>query len=179
MQSFIHNIINFIINLPWEVIIFYTRIIFIVFDIILLFLFIYAFINSLKFMPKFKIRIKKIQKVSHLDKIIFQNTLDDIYKKVENKSLENLQASLILLDGLLRDVLMSLGIKGEHLSDQMMLVSNLDLRTEKELMQGFKLRNELQLNSLELDLIQKQLKDIIELYSAFFKEVKLLDDKKQ
>jgi len=149
------------------------KIIFLVLDILLVGIFIYALASSWQFRPKLKAFLKKPKKAPTLKTEMFKDHWNNILENLNFNTPESRKFAIIAADALVDDVLKHLGYKGEHTADRLAQLNTRDFPSAEKLWRAHRVRNELT-HTPGFDISPNQAKSLIEIYESFLKEVGVL-----
>ena len=143
----IERTIDFLRDLPgWEYLhpIYYTlKVIFIILDIILFCIFVYAFYRSLEYRPHLELTRKPKSELKTLRLDFIQSRWKKIMQRKKEGNLDSLRIAIIEADALVDDVLKQKGVPGEHMADRLSNLDISDLPSIEKLWAAHRLRNDL------------------------------------
>jgi len=153
---------------------FVVKIVFLVLDVLLLGIFIFALNKSWQFRPKLKPFLKKPKKVPVFNTEIFKEHWNNILESLKTDTPEARKFAIIAADALVDDVLKNLGYKGESTSDRLAQLSSYGFPLAEKLLQAHRIRNELA-HTPGFDITPQDARVLIEIYEKFLKEVGVLN----
>ena len=118
------------------------RAIFIVVDIVLLCVFIFAVFKGWKFRPKLGVS-KPEEKIVTLGNAALKERWEGIVEKTKSGSLESLRIAIIDADKLADDILRRMGLDGKHIADRLEQLSHDDFFSLERLWRAHRVRNQL------------------------------------
>ncbi|MFH0891004.1 MAG: hypothetical protein V1856_03155 [Candidatus Liptonbacteria bacterium] len=176
--SFLARTTGFLRDLPgWDYLprIYTTlKVIFIILDVILLGIFIFAFVKSLEYRPHLELTRKTKSEGKTLKLDLIQSRWKKILQRKKEGNLDSLRIAIIEADALVDDVLKQKGVPGEHMADRLSNLDTEDLPSIEKLWGAHRLRNDLVHTSgffVSTDDTARTLED----YQTFLKELGVLN----
>lgn len=177
-MELIQNIYQWFADISWGRIFFALRYVFIVLDVILIALFIYVFVQALKFRPPLIFNpVARAKKKAPLKDEKLMKRWQEILRKAESAPPQSLTLGVIEADGLVDDVLKKMNLPGEHMADRLERLAARDLKSINKLWQAHRIRNDL-VHTPGFVLNPVDAKRVLEDYEAFLKEIGLFGESK-
>jgi hypothetical protein len=147
--------------------------VFIVLDLFLAVLFLYALSEGLKYRPHYDIGGKIARKVETLRTAYYRDRWEHIEKKyLASPTSELMRLAVIEADALVDRVLKDFGFPGEHLADRLQNLTTRDVKSLDSLWDAHRLRNEL-VHNPGFPLSVSDGKHALAEYKAFFEELQV------
>lgn len=150
-----------------------VRIIFVILDIALLWVFLYSMREGLKYRPPMKPEGKRKKQILTLRNVVIEDRWRLIVKKFDTASPDTMRIAIIEADALADEVLKQMGMPGEHMADRLENLSSEDLPSLDRLWRAHKIRNNL-VHSPGFEISGNEAQRTIEDYTAFLKEVGII-----
>ncbi len=150
-----------------------VRIVFIVIDVALLYGFIYAFVKSLKYRPKFYANPKGIIKKPITRDPEFLKRWAKVIEKAKSSPPHSYILGVIEADNFVDDVLKKLGFVGETMADRLGKLNSANMKTLERLWRVHKVRNEL-VHNPDFNMSRLDAGEILRTYQDFLKELGVL-----
>lgn len=167
----LQSIINALRDFPWERTFISVRLIFIILDVLLVAIFIYAFFQSIKYRPKFYFSPETLaRRKKGITEKKWRSSWRHVLEKAHKNPPQSLFLGIIEADGLVDNVLKKIGVPGEHMADRLEQLSGRNLKTMERLWRAHKVRNDLA-HTPGFTLDPHDAEQIFEDYEAFLKEI--------
>lgn len=163
-----------ILQMPWPKIWLALKIIFIVLDVFLVFLFIFLMIKTKPYwtQPKLYMPSKKYTSTRTLAADALREHWQDIVNKFNSGQPESVKIAVIEADALVDDVLKQLGYEGEHMADRLAKLDTNFFPSAEKIWEAHRIRNELtHLPGTEVPI--EKAKRLLEHYRDFFNDAGL------
>ena len=164
MQSFTNSL-----NSLWTVFS-GLRFFFIVLDILIFGVFVYAFMKSLEVRPKFHGGWRPKKRVITLRQVVFEDKWKNILKRFHDGSPEAMRIAIIEADALIDEVLKDIGLSGEHMADRLSQLTADDLESLNRVWKAHRLRNDI-VHRAGFSFSPDEGKAALEDYEAFLREI--------
>lgn len=165
---------NSFLALDWMGIFRVVRIVFVILNILLIGIFVFAWRQAWKYRPQFQYPKKKKIDVSQGSLVNIKDDWEKILEKMKSDAPQVLTIAIIDADKLVDDVLQMLGFPGEHVADRLdKLGRTQKLKTLDSLWQAHRIRNNL-VHATGFQISPRQAREVITTYEKFFKEIKVL-----
>lgn len=165
---------NIVMGIDWMEVFRFARVLFIVINIILIAVFVFAWRRAWKYRPQFSYPKKKKVDVSQGSLIHIGDEWGKILEKAKSDSSQVLTVVIIDADKLVDDVLRMLGFPGEHVAERLdKLGRSQTLKTIDSLWQAHRIRNNL-VHATGFQISPRQAREVLNAYERFFKEIKVL-----
>ncbi len=169
-----HEFLNMLYQFDWRSAFSAIGIIFIIFDVILLFAFIFTVAAAWKYRPQFKYPKRKNINISAGSVVSVEEEWSKIIEKVQDGSSHSLTLAIIDADKLLDDTLQVMGLSGEHFSERFEALNKIKkLKSAQSVWQAHRIRNNL-VHASGFQIAPKQAQDVLRAYEALFKEIDAL-----
>ncbi|MCP6719901.1 MAG: hypothetical protein KJI72_01060 [Patescibacteria group bacterium] len=172
-MNFIQSAFQWFSGIPWRDIFFTLRVVFIVLDIVLIILFVFVFIKSLPFRPKFVFNPKPAKGGLLLKDAVLKGRWQQVVEKAHRSPPQSLTLGIIEADSFIDDILKRMDLKGEHMADRLERLGTRDLKTVESLWKAHKIRNNL-VHTPGFVLSPTDAKMVLRSYESFLKEVGVL-----
>ncbi|MFH1246414.1 MAG: hypothetical protein V1489_01390 [Candidatus Liptonbacteria bacterium] len=148
------------------------RALFIALDIVLVFLFVYAFKKAVHYRPKFDLGKNPKRQLLSLRNSYFRKRWGDLIKKyTEPPNVDSMRLAVLEADSLVDRYLKDLQFPGEHFADRFAYMDKQQLKSVDGVWEAHRLRNDIAHGkSVSLDDATSAFKS----YGAFFKEIGVL-----
>ena len=173
-MGLLQSINDFFGGFPWQRTFFSVRFIFIVLNFVLVVIFVYAFIRSLKYRPKFYFNPGAVaRRKKQIKEKRWVADWNHVLEKAHKSPPQSLFLGIIEADGLVDNVLKKIGVPGEHMADRLERLSGQDLKTMEHLWRAHKVRNDLA-HTPGFTLDPRDAEEILGDYGAFLKEIEAI-----
>ena len=148
--------------------------VFIVVDIVILCVLVFAIFKGLQFRPIITVsESKPEEKTLTLRNAVLKERWEEILKKAKSGSLETLQLAIIDADNLVDDILRRMGLEGKHVADRLEQLSPDDFASLGRLWRAHRVRNQL-VHEPDFKLSAEEGSRTLSDYEAFLKEAEAI-----
>ncbi|MEK7187342.1 MAG: hypothetical protein AAB691_00670 [Patescibacteria group bacterium] len=152
---------------------YFLRGFFIIYDILLLGIVIYAVRKAWRYRPKLHPDHESEKRIVSLADKIIQERWDKVAKRFATGTPEGLTLSVIEADKIVDDVLKSLGLEGEHMADRLGQLSPEEVGNLEGVWRAHRLRNNL-VHSPDFKASPDEIERALDSFEKFLKEIKAL-----
>lgn len=160
-------------SFPWRKIYETIRAVFIILDVILIAAFIYVFVKSLEYRPKFYRNPKRAKKTFATRDPQLQKRWKTLLEKSKSNPPQSYTLAIIEADKFVDDVLKKMGLQGEHMADRLERLGSSDLKTLDRLWRVHRIRNEL-VHNTDFNISRVDAGEVLEGYEVFLKELEVI-----
>jgi hypothetical protein len=173
INFFIKDILNFIVGLPWQTVIFWLKILSVFISAILFMGIIWSIIGIFK--TNYKKKVKTfLDFFSVIPKPVRAKKWDDIKRHLASPSSSDWKIAILEADSLLDDIMKRIGYKGAGLGEKLKNVEPSDLNALQDLWEAHKVRNRIAHEAANFKLSKEETEKTLELYEKALKELEYL-----
>ncbi len=176
--TLIQKTIAFLRDLPgWEYLhpaYNFLKVVFIILDILLFGIFVFAFYKSLEYRPHLELTRKPRSGSKTLRLDLIESRWKKIMQRKKEGNLDSLRIAIIEADSLVDDVLKQKGVPGEHMADRLSNLDTSDLPSIEKLWAAHRLRNDL-VHTSGFFVSPDNASTTLESYHVFLKELGALN----
>jgi hypothetical protein len=147
--------------------------VFILFDIIFFFGFLYALINGWKYRPHIGLGHAE-HPAPTLSRQVAKEQWQEIRKKFNSGIPDLMKSAIMEADKFVDTILKTAGYKGEHMADRLEKILRDDIKTIDKLWEAHRYRNEV-VHSPDFDFIESDAERTMQDYEAFLREIQILE----